>query len=70
MRRLILLLAVLSACGDNQKPSTPEDAGVDVDAAPDGGTGRLTGCLDRSNTLPTAPNGQLPCELVPPGLTL
>ena len=69
MRRLILLLAALAACGDNIKPSTVEDAGIDsaVDAAP---PGRLTGCLDRPGQLPTAPSGQLPCDLVPPGLTL
>jgi len=71
MRRLILLLAVVTACGDNQKPSTPDDAGIDAAVdAPDGGSGRLTGCLDRPGQVPPAPNGQLPCELVPPGLAL
>lgn len=69
MRRFILALAVLSACGDNLKPSTPEDAGTDS-PSPDAGPSRLTGCLDRPGQLPTAPNGQLPCDLVPPGLTL
>jgi hypothetical protein len=67
MRRLILLLAVVTACGDNIKGSTPEDAGIDtVDTPP----GRLTGCLDRPEQLPAAPGGQLPCDLVPPGLAL
>jgi hypothetical protein len=68
MRRLILLLAVVAACGDNIKGS-PDDAGIDstVDATP---PGRLTGCLDRPEQLPAAPGGQLPCDLVPPGLTL
>lgn len=61
MRRL-MLCAVLAACGDNGRPALGGDAGVD--AAPV----RLTGCLD-TPALPAAPGGQLPCDLVPPGLT-
>jgi hypothetical protein len=67
MTRVILLLAALAACGDNLKAPARDDAGVD--AAPDGGAGRLTGCLDQPG-VPRAPEGSLPCELVPPGLQL
>ncbi len=68
MRRILFLLAALAACGDNLKPSTPDDAGID--AAVDAPSGRLTGCIDRPNQLPVAPSGQLPCDLIPPGLAL
>ncbi|CAN5822614.1 hypothetical protein BH11MYX3_BH11MYX3_45700 [soil metagenome] len=67
MRRLILLFAVLAACGDNSHPAT-EDGGLDAPA--DASSGRVTGCLDRPGVLPTAPNGELPCDLVPPGVNL
>jgi hypothetical protein len=66
MRRIILLLAALAACGDNIKPST-RDGGLD--GAVDAPSGRLTGCLDLPDQLPAAPTGQLPCDLIPPGLT-
>lgn len=67
MRRVLLLLVAFAACGDNIKKEAPADGGIDgSDAAP----GRLTGCLDRPGQLATAPSGQLPCDLVPPGLTL
>ena len=36
-------------------------------ASQDGG---LKPCLDRPTDLPRPPSGQLPCELIPPGLTL
>ncbi|MDP1827536.1 MAG: hypothetical protein Q8L48_29970 [Archangium sp.] len=32
---------------------------------PDGGAGEH--CLDRPSELTRAPNGELPCELLPPG---
>jgi hypothetical protein len=63
--RWSILMAVLVAagCGDNKGERQRDDAGIDasVDA------GRLTGCLDTPR--PVAPNGQLPCDLIPPGLT-
>jgi hypothetical protein len=68
MRRLILCMLVVAACGDNANPSQlHDDAGIDApaDAAP----GRVTGCLDTAG-LASAPAGQLPCDLVPPGLPL
>jgi hypothetical protein len=60
MRRFVFACALVAAaaCGDNIKQN-PDDAGVD--AAP------LVGCLDEPG-IPVAPNGTLPCDLVPPGL--
>lgn len=50
---------------------------ADIDASADAAvvdTGapiaRTTACLDRPGALPAAPTGALPCELLPPGLTL
>ena len=62
--RWLIVCALLAACGDNHDHKQPDDAGIDAIDAP----GRLTGCLDRAGVdLP--PNGQLPCDLIPPGLT-
>ena len=33
-------------------------------------SGALGACLERPDQLPRAPQGRLPCELIPPGLTL
>lgn len=75
-----LLAAALIGCGDDASEAPVTDSAVLVEdtAAPDVTTvsdsaetapsGR-TGCLDRPE-LPTAPTGSLPCELIPPGLTL
>jgi hypothetical protein len=30
----------------------------------------LTACIERPDTLPRPPTGVLPCELIPPGLSL
>lgn len=66
MRWLILCAcALLAACGDNNEAS-PSDAGMD--GQPDA-PAALTGCLE-SPSLDMPPTGQLPCDLVPPGLTL
>jgi hypothetical protein len=61
--RWIIVCALLAACGDDNK-SMSHDAGIDA-AEP----GKLTGCLD-TPSVPLAPNGQLPCDLIPPGLEL
>ncbi len=61
--RWIVLCVLLVGCGDNNEKQY-KDAGID--AGPDA---RLTGCLD-SPGVPAAPNGQLPCDLIPPGLSL
>jgi hypothetical protein len=36
----------------------------------DASGGALTACIERPNTLPRPPAGVLPCELIPPGLSL
>ncbi len=77
MRRLLCaaaMIAALAGCGDNvaagDDAAPPTDAAVDgaVDAGPDAGV--RGGCLDRPGVLPLPPAGELPCELIPPGLTL
>lgn len=65
MRRLILCLLVVAACGDNKDKPATDDSGVSDGSG--SGSGKLTGCLDQPG-LPTAPAGALPCDLVPPGL--
>jgi len=65
MRWIILCALAAAACGDNARPPLRDDAGPG-DAGGGGPTG-LIGCLE-SPVLPAAPNGQLPCDLVPPGL--
>lgn len=73
MKRFIsfaLAAALAAACGDNDSApiDAPEDAELDagVDAAPTA----LGACLDRPTDLIRPPTGQLPCELIPPGLTI
>lgn len=71
--------ACVSACDDD--PSSPvvdagsdapagqdapgPDAAVDLPAPP-----AAASCLDRPDVLPRPPTGQLPCDLIPPGLRL
>lgn len=52
-RLLLLLAAVMTLCGCPPKPEVF-----------DAGTGA---CLDSPGELTRAPDGQLPCELLPPG---
>ena len=65
--RILISIALLAfaACGDNGRPQTPGDAGVD--AGDDAGVQPLAPCLDRPTDLPRPPTGRLPCELLPPG---
>jgi len=75
MRRLLLTIALLGACGDHLEPTKPaDDAGVDapvVDAAPDAPTQQNMGpCLGRPTDLARPPTAALPCDLLPPGSTL
>lgn len=77
IRRLILVgcgvaLVLVSSCGGNSKvTSTPADGSASLDAATtEGSTGAVTGCLDQPDILPIPPEGSLPCDLIPPGLTL
>lgn len=68
MRWIITCALLLAACGDNSAKEF-HDAGVDA-TEPDAPSGPLTGCLDTPGGIPLAPNGQLPCDLIPPGLSL
>jgi len=69
--RWIIVCALLAGCGDNLKAHPRDDAGIGSDATPDtpDAPGKLTGCLERPG-LDMALNGQLPCDLIPPGLAL
>lgn len=53
-------------------PTPPGPPNPPPTPPPDGGPVRRTSCLDRPTDLSRAPAspGQLPCELIPPGLTL
>jgi hypothetical protein len=68
----VLLLAALCGCGKSGSP-----AGASAASGSGGGAGLPTGgggsaglapCLDQPGSLPAAPSGRLPCELIPPGL--
>ncbi|MBX3220746.1 MAG: hypothetical protein KF795_09520 [Labilithrix sp.] len=76
----------VAACGDDDASdanaadggptttptTTPTTAPTDGGRTPDGATpdaGRRS-CLDRPDTLARPPATVLPCELIPPGLTL
>lgn len=66
--RLLLVTLALGACGDNL--AAPRDAGSDAtDGATDAQPEGLAACLDQPTALLRPPQGQLPCELIPPGLT-
>jgi hypothetical protein len=62
--RAWILIAALAACGDNLPAR--HDAGPSDTASPDGNQA-LKHCLDHPTNLVKPPNGQLPCELLPPG---
>jgi hypothetical protein len=64
-----LLFAVLLASCGKTSPATNKDGsmgGIDAGGFADGGT--LSSCLERPGDPPRPPNGQLPCELIPPNL--
>jgi hypothetical protein len=58
---LLLLFAALvfAGCADSDAKQN--------NASPNGA---IRGCLERPDQLPRAPQGSLPGELIPPGLTL
>ncbi|HEY4180457.1 MAG TPA: hypothetical protein VGM90_26620 [Kofleriaceae bacterium] len=83
MRGFLMTCALLmSACGDNRSgaqhdagpgsdAANPSDAGIDTPDAPPDGPHQLTGCSDMTSSLiPRAPTDGLPCDLVPPGVTI
>ena len=74
---LLGLLCVVPACSSDAKIKTGTGGsgglgGGGGAAAGAGGSagGGVVGCLDQPGTLDRPPNGQLPCELIPPGLKL
>jgi hypothetical protein len=65
---LLGLLCAAPACSSdaNRKPD-----GTGIGGSGGGGAGGgLAACLDQPGALDRPPNGQLPCELIPPGLKL
>ncbi len=70
MRRLVLCALVVAACGGSDKPMLRDDAGTPpmADAGTDAVSARVVGCLDTAGVA-APPTAQLPCDLVPPGLT-
>ena len=66
-RFMIAALAVAGACASNDRAqSMAADASVpDASAA-----AALGSCVEMSTDLPRPPGAALPCELVPPGLTI
>jgi hypothetical protein len=63
LRRAALLLALAAlalSCGRSKPVGGPEI----------GTPGVLRACLETPTDLPRAPSGALPCDLLPPGLTL
>lgn len=72
----VLAALMLVACSDGSSGQSTDagaerDSGAQVDGGGDGGTDggpALVPCIDRPGELQRAPDGQLPCELVPPGL--
>jgi hypothetical protein len=82
---LLLAVTLVATCDDDKgTPSTPDaaatmdggaadrtiDAALDANTSEGGTSSGLTACLERPDELPRPPLGQLPCELIPPGLTL
>ena len=80
MRRSAAALAVtlLSAgllfagCGKDDDPNTTGKGGTGGRGGAGGAPsdGGLKPCLDRPSELERPPSGQLPCDLLPPGLSL
>ena len=68
---LLGLLCVTAACSSDATRK-PDGSGVGGLGGSGGGGagGGLAACLDQPGALDRPPNGQLPCELLPPGLKL
>jgi hypothetical protein len=65
MLRRFALTGLLLLCGcpdSSQSGDTPTPDG--------GGAAALTSCVERPSELPRPPTDRLPCELIPPDLTL
>ena len=71
-RWLLLGLLCAAACSSdaNRKPDGSGVGGRARGPVAGGAGGGLAACLDQPGALDRPPNGQLPCELIPPGLKL
>lgn len=67
---LVLAAVVAPSCGTNK----PQVSGTGGTGGPGtggaGGAGARRACVERPDTLARPPSAGLPCELIPPGLTL
>lgn len=61
-----ILASLLVSCGKNKLSVATDGA---ADGTPDGAAG-LAACLEVPTVLPRPPQDRLPCELIPPGLSL
>jgi len=69
----LLAVALVASCGKDDAPGNPAPDGGSSSSAATGtgggapGDGGLVPCLDRPTELERPPNGELPCDLLPPG---
>jgi hypothetical protein len=74
MRALLIITALVVACGDNVRPAQRDSGPADAPADTTTDSPQATGhCIDRPGALPSelnAPSGALPCEMLPPGFTM
>jgi hypothetical protein len=73
---ILLAGLLLASCDDdaNDRPGSSAGAAGDSGSETGGAGGEdaetSAPCLDRPGALPRPPSGRLPCELIPPGLSL
>ncbi|HEY0464692.1 MAG TPA: hypothetical protein VGC79_10800 [Polyangiaceae bacterium] len=63
MSRVARLLLALASLGLSACSSDGSSSGTKPSSA-------LAACLERPDQLPRPPTGKLPCDLIPPGLSL
>jgi hypothetical protein len=66
---------LFAGCGNDEKSNSPGSGGTGGTGGRGGTAGNPTDgglkpCLDRPTALERAPSGRLPCDLLPPGLSL
>jgi hypothetical protein len=73
---LLAALLVVGACGGGVNgrpdggPGGNGGSAIGGNVGHGGSTGGVGACLDRPGELARPPTGQLPCDLIPPGLRL
>lgn len=67
MLRRIALTGLLLLCGCPDSPQASDDAATTDDG---GVPSVLAACVERPDELSRPPTDRLPCELIPPNLTL